>query len=69
MLCAGVSVQVNAVSSTFSVTDHKYVLLIYCGILSFLILRLRVIMIGRHFYANVKVQTAMCKDNNNSKGR
>ena len=26
-------------------------------------------MIGRHFHANVKVQTAMCKDNNNSKGR
>ena len=26
-------------------------------------------MIGRHFYANLKVQTAMCKDNNNSKSR
>ena len=26
-------------------------------------------MIGRHFHANMKVQTAMCKDNNNSKGR
>ena len=26
-------------------------------------------MTGRHFYANMKVQTAMCKDNNNSKSR
>ena len=32
-------------------------------------LRLRGIMIGRHFHANIKVQTAMCKDNNNSKSR
>ena len=32
-------------------------------------LRLRGIMIGRHFQANMKVQTAMCKDNNNSKRR
>ena len=32
-------------------------------------LRLRGIMIGRHFHANMKVQTAMCKDNNNSKSR
>ena len=24
-------------------------------------------MIGRHFEANMKMQTAMCKDNNNSK--
>ena len=30
-------------------------------------LRLRSIMIDRHFHANIKVQTAMCKDNNNSK--
>ena len=27
------------------------------------------IMIGRHFHANIKVQTAMCKDNYNSKNR
>ena len=33
------------------------------------ILRLRGIVIGRHFQANMKVQTAMCKDNNNSKSR
>ena len=26
-------------------------------------------MIGRHFHANMKVHTAMCKDNNNSKSR
>ena len=26
-------------------------------------------MIGRHFHANMKVQTAMCKGNNNSKSR
>ena len=26
-------------------------------------------MIGRHFHANMKVQTATCKDNNNSKSR
>ena len=26
-------------------------------------------MIGRHIHANIKVQTAMCKDNNNSKSR
>ena len=26
-------------------------------------------MIGRHFHANIKLQTAMCKDNNNSKSR
>ena len=26
-------------------------------------------MISRHFQANMKVQTAMCKDNNNSKSR
>ena len=27
-------------------------------------------MIGRHFHGNIKVvQTAMCKDNNNSKSR
>ena len=32
-------------------------------------LRLRGIMIGYHFHANMKVQTAMCKDNNNSKRR
>ena len=32
-------------------------------------LRLRGIMIGRHFHANIKVQTAMCKDNNNSKSK
>ena len=34
-------------------------------------LRLRSIMIGRHFYANMKVQTAVCncEDNNNSKSR
>ena len=25
------------------------------------------IMIGRHFHANMKVQTATCKDDNNSK--
>ena len=34
-----------------------------------LALRLCGIMIGRHFNANMKVQTAMCEDNNNSKGR
>ena len=32
-------------------------------------LRLRGIMIGRHFQANMKVQTTMCKDNSNSKSR
>ena len=32
-------------------------------------LRLRGIMPGRHFHENIKVQTAMCKDNNNSKSR
>ena len=32
-------------------------------------LRLRGIMIGHHFHANMKLQTAMCKDNNNSKSR
>ena len=32
-------------------------------------LRLRGITIGRHFHANMKVQTATCKDNNNSKIR
>ena len=32
-------------------------------------LRLPCIMIGRHFHANIKVQSAMCKDNNNSKSR
>ena len=32
-------------------------------------LRLRGIMIGRHFHENIKVQTAMCKDNNNSRSR
>ena len=32
-------------------------------------LRQRGIMIGGHFHANMKVQTAMCKDNNNSKSR
>ena len=32
-------------------------------------LRLRGIMIGRHFHGNMKVQTATCKDNNNSKSR
>ena len=26
-------------------------------------------MIGRHIHANIKVSTAMCKDNNNSKSR
>ena len=26
-------------------------------------------MTGRHFHANMKVQTATCKDNNNSKSR
>ena len=26
-------------------------------------------MIGQHFLVNMKVQTAMCKDNNSSKGR
>ena len=31
--------------------------------------RLRCIMIGRHFHANMKVQTAMRKDNNTSKSR
>ena len=30
-------------------------------------LRLRSIMIGRHFHANMKVQIAMRKDDNNSK--
>ena len=32
-------------------------------------LRLRGVTIGRHFHANMKVQTATCKDNNNSKSR
>ena len=32
ILFVGVSVQINAVSSTFSVTDHKHVLLIRCDI-------------------------------------
>ena len=32
-------------------------------------LRLRGIMTGRHFHANMKVQTAICKDDNNSKRR
>ena len=32
-------------------------------------LRLRGTMISRHFHSNMKVQTAMCKDNNNSKSR
>ena len=32
-------------------------------------LRLRGIMIGRQFHANMKVQTAACNDNNNSKSR
>ena len=31
------------------------------------ILRLCGIMIGGHFHARMKVQTATCKDNNNSK--
>ena len=26
-------------------------------------------MIGIHFHANIKLQTAMCKDNDNSKSR
>ena len=26
-------------------------------------------MIGRHFHVNMKVQTVMCKDNNNLKSR
>ena len=30
---------------------------------------LRGIMTGRHFHPNMKVQTAMCKDNSNSKSR
>ena len=33
------------------------------------ILRLRGIIIGWHFLTNMKVQTAMCKDSNSSKGR
>ena len=33
------------------------------------LLRLPGIMIGRHFHASMKVQTATCKDNNNSKSR
>ena len=32
-------------------------------------LRLHGIMVGRHFHASMKVQTAMCKDNNNSKSK
>ena len=32
-------------------------------------LTLRGIKIGRHFYVNMKVQTATCKDKNNSKSR
>ena len=32
-------------------------------------LRLRGIIIGHHFHANIIVQAAMCKDNNNSKSR
>ena len=32
-------------------------------------LRLRGITIGRHFHANMKVQTAACKDNNKSNSR
>ena len=32
-------------------------------------LRLRGIMIGRHFHPNMKVQTATCKNNNDSKSR
>ena len=32
-------------------------------------LRLRGIMIGRHFHVNTKVPTVTCKDNNNSKSR
>ena len=31
--------------------------------------RYLLIITGRHFHENMKVQTAMCKDNNNSKGR
>ena len=33
------------------------------------LLRLRGFMVSHHFHANMKVQTAMCKDNNNSKSR
>ena len=33
------------------------------------LLRLRGTVIGSHFQVNTKVQTAMCKDNNNSKSR
>ena len=33
------------------------------------LLSLRGIMIGRHFHTNMKVHTATCKDNNNSKSR
>ena len=35
----------------------------------FIRLRLRSIMIDLHFHANMKVQTAMCKNSNNSKSR
>ena len=34
-----------------------------------LLLKLRGVTIDRHFHAKMKVHTAMCKDNNNSKSR
>ena len=37
--------------------------------INFLHDRLCGIMTGRHFHANMKVQTATCKDNDNSKSR
>ena len=39
------------------------------ALMALLVLRPRGIMTGLHFHANMKVQTAMCKDNNNSKSR
>ena len=53
--------KVKDLEANISAVSSKLVCIIY--------LRLRGIMIGRHFHANISVQTAMCKDNNNSKSR
>ena len=60
---------VNPSREAISILSGKYKRCTFVHPVLQVSLRLHGIMIGRHFHANIKMQTATCKDNNNSESR
>ena len=60
---------VNPSREAISILSGKYKRCTFVHPVLQVSLRLHGIMIDRHFHANIKMQTATCKDNNNSESR